>query len=626
MPIQLNFTPFNHGIEHLEIGEFRIMMTKMREMTVVGLWVLVIAFLAMMVLEWGADIGGGARRSNVVGKIEGVKISVENFETEVEAARDMEVSNTGNAPDFDRLKQIRDEVWDRTVQRILLANEFENYNIRITDREVALYILNSPLPFLQQNPAFQTDGKFDMRKYQEAVINPPNPEAWVPVENYVKENLPYQKLQDIVTSAATVTEQEIRYEFQRRSAEAQIEYIFIPAAAFTLDSVEVTEDDLKKYYQKNKDDFKVDEKRQLNYVLFSTDPTKQDSNRTYELANEVLQEAKGGKDFALLADQYSEDPTVQNNHGDLGYFERTAMVTEFSDAAFSTPIGELTGPVETRFGLHIIKVVDKKEEDGVEKVRASHVLIKFNPSAQTIEDASLSARNFYDSANEDGFQAIAEELGYEIEQTAQFTKRNYIPGFGEMQSAANWAFNNDVNDVSEIYRTPRGFVVFQISQIERAGHRPFEDVKNICRNKVETQRRMEKAKSHAESMQSLASSDLAFSEVAQRDTSSIATHDTTAKFKFDQSIPKIGRAPSIMATAFTLPPFTTSDLLESSRGYYYVRVLDKTEFNEENYLAQKKSIKQQLLNRKKQRIFTEWYENLKDRADIEDFRDQFYRG
>ena len=98
------------------------------------------------------------------------------------------------------------------------------------------------------------------------------------------------------------------------------------------------------------------------------------------------------------------------------------------------------------------------------------------------------------------------------------------------------------------------------------------------------------------------------------------------KFKFDQSIPKIGRTPSITAAAFSLPPFTTSDLLESPRGYYYIRVLNNTEFNEENYQTQKKNIKQQLLNQKRQRIFTEWYDYLKDQADIEDNRDQFYRG
>ncbi|MFQ5584860.1 MAG: peptidylprolyl isomerase, partial [Calditrichia bacterium] len=344
------------------------MMTKMREMTVVGLWILVIAFLAMMVLEWGADIGRGGGRSNVVGEVDGVKIKIDDFEAEVEGAREAEVSKSGKSPDYERIKQIRDEVWERTVQRILLSKELKKYNIQVTDREVAEFIYNNPLPFLQQNEAFQTNGKFDLEKYHDAVLNPPNPQAWLPIENYVKENLPYQKLQQYISSAAVVTEEELLYEYKRRYMEAQLEYIYIPVSAFTVDSLEMSEDEIKNYYDENKEDFKVEEKRKLNYVLFSTAPTAKDSSHTYELAQEVLGEAKKGADFAKLADEYSEDPSVQQNHGDLGYFEKSAMVAEFSEAAFSTPVGQITGPVKTRFGLHIIKVIDKKTEDGKEKV------------------------------------------------------------------------------------------------------------------------------------------------------------------------------------------------------------------------------------------------------------------
>ena len=209
------------------------MMTKLREMTFVMLWILVIAFVGLMVLQWGADITGTKGRSNVVGKVEGQKITIQEFEKALAQAREAEVDKTGKSPDFDRSKAIQDEVWNSFVQRILLTKEIQDYNIQVTDREVALFILNNPLPELQQNPNFQTDGKFDMQKYRDAVLNPQNARAWIGVERYVQQTLPFQKLQELITSSAIVTEEEIKYDYMQKNMEAKIEYLNIPINAFS---------------------------------------------------------------------------------------------------------------------------------------------------------------------------------------------------------------------------------------------------------------------------------------------------------------------------------------------------------------------------------------------------------
>ena len=602
------------------------MMTKLREMTFVILWILVFAFLGLMVFEWGADITGIGGRSNIIGKVEGQKITIEEFDRAMEQAREIEAANTGKSPDYDRIVTLRDEVWESFVQRILLTKEINKFNIQVSDREVALFILNNPLPELQNNPQFQTDGSFDMQKYREAVLNPQNAQAWLGVEQYIRETLPFQKLQNLITTSAFVTEQEVQYEYKRRNFEARIEYIYIPVSAYSSKPVDVSKNEIKEYYETNKDDFKVEEKRKLDYVLFSTDPTKEDSTRIYEIAQEVMEQTNKGTDFSLLADQYSEDPSVQNNHGDLGYFDKSSMVPEFAEAAFNTSPGQVTGPVKTRFGLHVIKVFDKKTEDGVEKVKASHVLLKFSASGKTIDLASTLASDFAESVKDEDFREVADRNSYEVKQTTSFSKGNYIPGLGAMGSAVNWAFKKDIGDVSEAYRTPQGYVVLQVAEIDPAGYRIIEDVRDICNNRVELRKRMDMAKEYAKQLEPKIDENADFKQIVSSDTSTVALYDTTTNFKFDAAIPKVGRSPNIMAAAFELPLQQASDLLETQRGFYFIRVLQRTEYDKEAYLTQREALKSQLLNQRKQRTFSEWYNKLKEDAKIVDNRDLFYRG
>jgi peptidyl-prolyl cis-trans isomerase D len=598
------------------------MMTKLREMTFVILWILVFAFVGLMVLEWGADITGSRGRSNVVGKIEGQKITIQEFEKALAQARESEVNNTGKSPDFERSKAIQNEVWESFVQRILLARQIKKYDIQVTDREVALYILNNPLPELQQNPQFQTDGKFDIQKYRDAVMDPQNARAWLPVEQYIRQSLPYQKLQIMITSSAMVTEEEIKYEFMQKNMEARIEYLYVPISSR---KIEVSENEINDYYEKNKNEFKVDEQRKVNYVIFSTEPSSEDSSRTYDLAKDLLKQARSGEDFAELADQYSEDPSVKNNHGDLGYFEKSAMVPEFSNAAFSAKPGEVVGPVKTRYGLHIIKVFDKKVEDGQEKVKASHILLSFTASGRTVDDAASASENFHEMVADVGFQAAADQMRYEVKQTQPFTNNKFIPGLGSLPEVVDWVFANKLNDISTVHRVSQGYAVFQISDIEPEGYRPLEDVKAICQNRIEQEKRMAVAKERAEALKPKLQKGVDFSKIAAQDTGNAVQYDTTTNFKYNISVPKIGRAPSIVAAAFSLPMDQISDLLETPRGYYFVRVLHRSEFNEEEFDQQHDEIKTRLLNQRRQQIFSKWYTQLKEKADIEDNRNLFYR-
>ena len=108
--------------------------------------------------------------------------------------------------------------------------------------------------------------------------------------------------------------------------------------------------------------------------------------------------------------------------------------------------------------------------------------------------------------------------------------------------------------MSDVYRVNQGNAVLQIIDIQPSGYKPLEEVKDLCKNKIELEKRKQMAKDYAEKLQPKINSGVSFAEIAAQDTSKKVLYDSTANFKYSISIPKIGRAPSIVAAAFLLQP------------------------------------------------------------------------
>ncbi len=132
-------------------------------------------------------------------------------------------------------------------------------------------------------------------------------------------------------------------------------------------SLEINDEKLKEYYDTNQKDYKKEEVK-ASHILFKTvdDDMKpvsdEDKKIAKKKADDILVRAKNGEDFASLSKEYSEDTVSGNNGGDLGYFGKGVMVPEFEKVAFELQTGEISGLVESQFGYHIIKVIDKVNE------------------------------------------------------------------------------------------------------------------------------------------------------------------------------------------------------------------------------------------------------------------------
>ena len=130
-----------------------------------------------------------------------------------------------------------------------------------------------------------------------------------------------------------------------------------------LGGVTVSDEEVEKFYRDNQSAFENPEQLRVRHILISVKPgaSDEEKNAAKKKTTDILERVKKGADFAKLAEEYSEDPGSRQKGGDLGYITRKTTMPELEQAAFALEVGQVSGPVETAFGFHLIKVEEKKK-------------------------------------------------------------------------------------------------------------------------------------------------------------------------------------------------------------------------------------------------------------------------
>ncbi len=693
-------------------------MTKMRNNISVIIIGLIIVFVITIVFEWGMDYLGMSRQPDTVGTVEGRKITYQEFSDLVRQQAEQYKQQTQQEPDETLLRQIREQVWNNLVTQTLLDRETKRAGIEVTDQEIIDWVRGeNPPEFLVQQFRDST-GQFRRDAYDQALNDPRNREIWLQVETALRQQRLAEKMQSVVFASVRATDGEVRDRYYDQNMKANVHYAFFDPEKFVADNaVTVTDDDVRKVYTENTEEFKQPALRKLKYVFFSDQPSGKDSadvlseinsvlqriaagtdflevQKDYsetspqpaffkhgeltpeketalfaakvgdlvgpvadyegahifkileekrsgdtfvrarhillnagtpeqeksakQLAAELIARAQRGENFAQLARQYSVEPAAATSGGDLGWFGKGRMVKEFETAAFSGRPGQVIGPVKTQFGIHVIKIEGRDNRE----LKVATITIPIKASSATREEAFQRAQDFAYIAKKDGFEKEAESAGLAVQETAEFTKGAFVPGLGQFESINKFAFNNDVNDISDGYQVNNGYAVVKISEIKKEGVRPFDEVKESLRPRALRQKKMAQLKTIVQEK---------YSQLGEKGDLNVLSSDpnisvqTTGDFTYGGNIPTVGREYAFTGAAKNgavekiLPP------VEGKRGIYLMKVVSRTPFDSASYSMIKGMLSTQIVTEKRQRVLTQWLEQLKEEADIEDNRDLFFR-
>ena len=301
------------------------------------------------------------------------------------------------------------------------------------------------------------------------------------------------------------TEDEIKSFFEahkenyKTDVELTARYALIDPKTYT-DRVSLSEEELRTYYDNNKDEFYTPKTVEARHILIKVDPQAGEKSveEARQKALEVLKLAREGRDFAELAKKYSEGPTAPNG-GYLGAFRKDAMVKPFADQAFAMKAGDVSEPVQTRFGWHIIKV-EKVNEATTRSFKAARDDIRRKlTDERTKALAYETAESIYDNSFEgDDLVRNAADQHLAIAETGFFTQKGPVTGIKDGAKFAASAFVLSVNDISPIQELSDGYVILQVTDRKDSQIPELQNVAPRVRADLIKEKQNEKARAEAE--------------------------------------------------------------------------------------------------------------------------------
>ena len=612
------------------------LMTTMRNRMHIFLWAILILFLLSISiggLVGGANIidqlFGRVDPSTAIGVVNGQKISPDDFSRAV-SARLEQVRSSGREitdRDFD---QARKQVWDDYIREILISQSIDNLEISATDQEVLYHLQNIPPPFLISDPAFQTNGEFDRAKYEQAINNPSGNE-WAQIEQFMKDTyIPNIKLQEMVNADLIISDEDVWKSYIKQHVNYTIDGVHITTNTVKDDVEEPTEEELFDKYTDDIDDFYREEMRNLEIVSWEKKPSSDDTSRVVDECEQIINQLNNGSDFAELADTYSQDPGNQvspdsGKGGELGWFGKGQMVKPFEEAAFIAKTGDVVGPVLSRFGYHIIKVNDRRNENDKEEINASHILLKIEMGPNTNDALKRKSTLFsYDasdpkigfSAALDSHQVTAKKITKILDETIN------LQNYGAFREAIRFAYNSEINDVSDPMQNDRYFIVAKLDSILPAGTKPFEEVENQIKNSINQERQFAQAEMLAEKLRNELENGSTFQQLKDNyENIDLISGDTKLLIRSFQSLGKSNYLVGALSKA------KKGDLigpLKTPRGYGIVNIVDISPIDSTDFEMKRDVIYDNLSNQKRNSNFQSWYDDLLDNAKIIDNRKYYF--
>lgn len=396
-------------------------------------------------------------------------------------------------------KLIQDEVLLQHVQRLgLVVNDVTTRN------------------FIGSLDYFKTDGKFDNKQYKALLASQRiSSNEFV---NRIRKALVMEQFQRSIINSSFATTHDVNGFFQIQNQQRSVEMMTLPIVQVT---EQPTEEQINNYYQENQDAYKSDEQVAIEYIeislqklatdievndeqlmayyeeqksTFSSTERRKISHILFAKSDEALERANAARqrlnneDYALLAKELSDDKLTAEHGGDLGLISPGDMQKEFDEVAFALAKGEVSNPVETEFGYHLIKVTEltqatvKPFTEVKDKVKQAYQTAQAENSFFDLGE--ILAEVSYE--NSDSLDAAIEAVGIEADKTGLFSRTGGVDLAAEPKIIAA-AFSEDVlagNNSEAIEIGPDRVVVLRIAEHQNAEIIPLEVLKPSIKQKI----------------------------------------------------------------------------------------------------------------------------------------------
>ncbi len=512
----------------------------------------------------------------------------------------------------------------------------EQLGLHVTDAETA--------DFITRQPVFRESERFIGKDRYERILQANNLTIRQ-FEKGIQRRIAHDKLERILTDGIFSSPDEVEQEFRNRNQEVRVQYVAIDPAEIAPSEIE--EEKLQGYYKDNQEKYRIGEKRTVRYVSVRVDPQtvtiseEQLQARLAEVtdtqqvrvshilisaeegeadglarkkAEDLLKQIRGGGNFAVLAEEHSNDIGSSQRGGDLGFFGRGKMVPEFEEVAFSLKPGQISDLVRTPFGYHIIKgwEVAAKMADSRRPI-AEFELRQNEAHKQAGELATKIANQLKQNPD---FEAVAKEHNFTVKESLPFTLGDPVSGLVVQSDFNQKVFALDQGEFLDPYESAGSYLVAQLADIQATNIPKFDQVHAQVLQDLREESGDELAREQAFAFYQKAKNEGGLEQPAAAQKLSVkatgffkkgATIDETLKF-----------SPKIHDRSFRFEKGEISSPVTVAGKYIVFQLLEKTEIDRAKFEKEKGAISKTLTEQKRTSFFSSYIGNLVDRLRNED--------
>jgi parvulin-like peptidyl-prolyl isomerase len=582
-------------------------------------WILAIAFIGGFLLVETSGLLGRTpvTTTTAVATVNGTDILYSDWQRRAQQMMQQEQQQTGRSLTQDEVNRIDNQAFDDLVSAILLEQEYRKRGIVVSDEELRDYARFAPPQWIRTAPDLQTEGRFDPAKYQRFLGSAQARQSGILValEQYYRSEVPKEKLFEQVTSGVYVPDAELWRAWQDANDSASVSFVAFRPKPTAVDS-NVSDGELRKYYEAHKAEFDRPAQAVLSVLYIPRVVSAADSAAVRARITALREEIARGAKFDAVAKRESADTVSGVRGGDLGKGVRGRFVPDFEKAAYALKPGELSGPVLTPFGYHLIKVESRQGDT----LSLRHILLRIQPSdssaAKVDREADRLAKLAASATDSTKFDQAAKALGLTpfrvtaVEGEPARHNGKYVP------SVSAWAFSGaKKGETSDLFDAEDGYYMARLDALTPSG-KTFDAVKGVVRGRVALDRAVERSVPAAQQLAAAARGSSLEAAAAAAGQPVTKTGMTTRA----GAIKDFGSLGEAIGAAFALPVNTVSAPIRQRDGVFVLRVDARKPADRVAFEAQKKTLRAARLQQLRQQRLQMYLEDLRKTARVADKR------
>jgi peptidyl-prolyl cis-trans isomerase D len=616
-------------------------------------WIIVF-LLGLIIVVFIAFYGGNKFRDPAaqdIAQVNGEVITQREFAMHYQKAleRYREMLKGSLTPELEKSLNIRGTLLEELIQKRLVLQEARHLGLAANDEDL--------MAAIAQVPDFQVNGRFNKERYLQLLrANRISPGQF---EDEQREQLTIQRLYSMLLDAVHVTEAEVRDRYRFEQGKINLYFIRLPITNY-LSEVKLTDEEIKKFYERNKDflkeplkvqveylsypferfsssaqftDKEIEEYYQANrdskfhkpkevkarYILVRVPPgadAKQKSDAQTR-ANRILTEARAGKDFAQLAKQESEDSTAAKG-GDVGWVTQEQLPPPLDKTVFGLAKGETSNVIESSTGFHIVKVEDIRDEKTQSlKEATAEITRALKAEKGKREAAKLADRDREKALSGNDFPKLAQESGVTVKVTRPFTTGEVLPEVGQAPEFYKNALSLNPKDVSPVIEGPNAYYVLKIKQRSEPTVPPLDAVKSNIEKSLKESKAHEMLQQKGKSLLEQLKKEKDISKLAQQN--GLKLDETGWFLRSAAQLPKVGELSELRSGGIELSaerPFPDKIYTQKDNAYIFA-FKDSQGADMDRFDKDKEQLTKQALAESRQQVLQKFVENLKAKAQIQ---------